>query len=66
MFYRRRRAWPLVILLLLFGCKTCKREPMDDVKLAEYREKRRQFKTKLREAMDVWDEKDDQDPSTTP
>jgi hypothetical protein len=62
MFFRYRRRFPLLTLLLvLFGVKTLKKERMSDEDREVFREKRKAFRRKLREAFAVFD--DDSDPA---
>lgn len=55
MFCRRRN--PLIkLLFVLFGLKFLTRERWTEEEKATYRAKRREFRHKMREAFDVWDE----------
>lgn len=55
MFLGRRNP-VLHVLLLLMGIKLLKRERWTEDEKAAYRTKRRLFRSKMREAFDVWDE----------
>lgn len=56
MFFRPRRPSLLMFLLVLLGIKAWKKERYSDEEKAQYREKRKKFRSKLREACAVWDE----------
>lgn len=57
MFFRRRRHYGLLhLLLLLFGVKAVTRSHMTEEERREYRAKARRFRSKMREACAVWDE----------
>lgn len=56
MFFRPRRPSLLMLLLVLFGIKAWKKERFSEEDKAAYREKRKKFRSKLREACAVWDE----------
>ena len=56
MFFRPRRPSLLMFLLLLVGIKVWKKERISEEDKASYREKRKKFRSKLREACAVWDE----------
>jgi hypothetical protein len=66
MFFRHRRRFPLLTLLLFFiGIKSVKKERMSDEDRAAYREKRKAFRRKMREAFAVWDDEDDESQDNT-
>jgi hypothetical protein len=67
MFFRYRRGCPFGCgglfgwLILLFGLKRVSARRLSDEERAEYREKAKRFRGKLRDAMAVWDDEDSKD-----
>lgn len=58
-FHSRRRPSLLPLLMLLFGFKFLSKERMSESERDEYKEKRKTFRRKMREAFAVWDEDED-------